>query len=315
LGLQPTHARVLPKGSIEARLDVAYSNVFEQGRSATNRLNLDMELMRAAFHVLYGLRDDLEFGVELPLYHTGGGFLDGFIQSFHKFFHLPNGGRDQIPDNQYNYRFFSGGNPIYDVPSQTLMLGDVAFRLKYRVAPDVSWQPGVAVFADLKLPTGSRSRGTGNNAVDFGIGLALEKSYKRVHGYLDMEYIVSGADGPLEDFMRNQMFAFATAVEITILDTWSAIVQLAGSTPLLTDAGFDSWDGVPMDLIVGFRGEEKGLIGGNDLIWQAGFSEDVLSSGPSVDFTAFFSLGVRFHPSKKVFNKDEWQARKPFGKR
>lgn len=289
-------------------MDFAYSNIFEQGMSATNQLNLDMELMRLAFHVLYGLRDDLEVGIELPLFHTGGGFLDAFIQGFHKFFHLPNGGRDNVPNNQYNYRFSSGGNLIYDVPSQQLMLGDIAFRIKYHVADDIAWQPAVAIFADVKLPTGSRSRGTGNNAVDFGVGLALEKSYKRLHGYLDMEYIVSGADGPLENFMRSQMFAFATAIEITILDTWSGIVQLAGSTPLLTGTGIDAWDGVPLDLIVGFRGEEKGLIGGHDLFWQAGFSEDVLSRGPSVDFTAFLSIGIRFHRPQRVFNKQQWLA-------
>ncbi len=95
------------------------------------------------------------------------------------------------------------------------------------------------------------------------------------------------------------MFAYAVAVEVTLLDTWSIIAQLAGSTPLLYNTGMSNWDDVPMDLIIGFRGCEPGLLGGHDLIWQAGFSEDVLSRGPSVDFTAFLSMGVRLHRSAK----------------
>jgi len=54
-----------------------------------------------------------------------------------------------------------------------------------------------------------------------------------------------------------------------------------------------------MNLVIGFRGGEPGLIAGNDLVWQVGFAEDILSTGPSVDFTVFTSLGVRFDLRKK----------------
>ena len=50
------------------------------------------------------------------------------------------------------------------------------------------------------------------------------------------------------------------------------------------------WDGAPLDLIVGVRGTE------DPIFWQVAFSEDVRAVGPSVDFTAFVSLGLRFKP-------------------
>lgn len=308
LGLTPTRARVLPEGSIETRLDWAYSSVFEQGTSATNRVTLDMEIMRLAAHMIYGLTSNFEVGIELPFYHSGGGFLDSFIQDFHRFFGLPNAGRETVFNNQYTYQFFSGGNLIYNVPSQSFMIGDITLRFKHHVVEETKSCPAMAWFADIKLPTGSPSRGTGSGAPDFGIGVALEKNYKRIHGYLDVEYVVVGGNDRIDAFMRQAMLAFAAAFEVSILDTWSGIVQLNGSSPLLAHTGMETWDGVPMNLIVGFRGEEPGLLGGRDLFWQAGFAEDILSSGPSVDFTAFLSLGIRFHKPKRVFNETQWLA-------
>lgn len=310
LGLTPTRATVLPEGTIEARLDWAYSSVFEQGQSSTNQVTLDMEMMRLGAHMLYGLTSNLEVGIELPFYHSGGGFLDSFIQDFHRFFGLPNGGRQNVPNNQYTYQFFSGGNLTYNVPSQSFMLGDITLRVKHHILEETKARPALAWFADIKLPTGSQSRGTGSGSPDFGIGIALEKNYKRIHGYLDVEYIVAGGNDRFDAFMRQAMLAFAAAFEVTILDTWSGIIQLNGSSPLLAHTGMETWDGVPMNLIVGFRGEEPGLLGGRDLFWQAGFAEDILSTGPSVDFTVFLSLGIRFHKPKRVFNQTQWLARK-----
>jgi hypothetical protein len=308
LGLTPKRATTLPLGTTEIRIDSAYSNIFEKGASATTRLNLDMELWRLALHLQYGIREDLEVGIEIPFFHTSGGFLDAFIQKFHRFFGLPNGGRDRVPNNQYHYEFYENGQLIYDAPSQRFNLGDVTLKLKHHVLDEGRYHPAVAWFADMKFPTGRNSKGLGNGAFDFGLGVALEKSYKRIHGYLNVEYIVTAADNILDNYMRHTMLAYATAFEVTLLDTWSVIIQLAGSTPLLTNTEIESWDGVPLDLVIGFRGCEKGLIGGHDLIWQAGFSEDVLSKGPSVDFTAFASIGIRFHRPQKVFNKDQWLA-------
>ena len=298
LGLEPARAVSLEKGNAEFRLDIAYSNIFEREASATNEMNLDMELMRLALHAVYGLTGDLDIGLEIPLFTTWGGFLDAFIQEFHKFFGLPNGGREFTQNDLYRYRFYSSGNLIYDAPQTNFSLGDLRLRLKKKLSDEKKFVPGLSLFADIKLPTGSGKHGISNEAFDFGLGLALEKSYKRVHGYLNAEYIVTGASTALEDFMRNYMLAYAAAVEVTLLDSWSVIAQVNGSTPLLANTGMESWDGVPLDLVIGFRGCEKEMFGRHDLIWQVGFSEDVLSEGPSVDFTAFISMGIRFNKNR-----------------
>ncbi len=293
LNLTPTRATVLPRDVLELRIDSAYSNIYESEANATNSVIEDMELWRLALHANYSVKDDLQIGLEVPFIQMWGGFLDGFVQAFHNAFGFPNAGRERVPDNQFTFQFGSNGQTIYNVSSQTLNLGDIVFHLKHHLLDEGRANPAVAWFFDLKFPTGQLSRGLGNGGMDVGLGLAIEKSYKRIHGYLNAGYYVSGRHDVIEDFSNQSFVSYAAAVEFTILPTWSVIAQVDSGSPILAHTGMDQWDGVPLDLVIGFRGEEPGLLWGNDLIWQAGFSEDATSGGPSIDFTAFLSLGCR----------------------
>ncbi len=309
LGLTPTRATVLPRDILEVRIDSAYSNAFETGQSATNSRIEDMEIWRLALNAKYSVRDDLELGVEIPFLQLWSGFLDPFIQDFHRFFGLPNAGRESWPNNQFNFRFGAGGQTIYQVTSQTMNLGDITFHLKNSVLDEGRANPAVAWFFDLKLPTGQRSKGLGSGMMDFGFGLVLEKSYKRVHGYLNAAYYVLNRDDALEPYLNMNVLDYCAGIEVTLLPTWSVIAQVNGGTPLGEGTGMDEWDGVPFDLVIGFKGEEDKLIFGNDLIWQVGFSEDATSKGPSVDFTVFLSLGLRFDAGRGMHYRGDWFAK------
>ena len=309
LSLKPMRAEVLPQGVLQVRIDSAYSNLFEQGNDGTSILDLDMELWRLSLNTAYGLRDDLELAIEIPLLHFNGGFLDAFVQDFHRFFHLPNGGRDRVPNNRFSYRFESGGQEIVDFPPADLGLGDIVVTLKQQMTGEDSDWPALAWFAQLKFPTGRGSRGFGSGTFNFGLGTALDATYKRLHGYFNTGYYVVTRDDALEPFVHSEVFAYMAAGELTLLPNWSLVVQLAGSTPMLKGTSIDAWNGVPLNLIIGFRGEERGAIGGGDFLWQVAFSEDVTGQGPSVDFTVFISLGVRFDLFGRARPVGDWLAR------
>jgi hypothetical protein len=142
--------------------------------------------------------------------------------------------------------------------------------------------------------------------------MCLDASWKRLHGYFNWGYYVIGGNSDFDDLMYNQMFAYSIAGEVSIIDTLSVLVQLNGSTPLLHGTGLDEWDGVPLDLVIGFKGEERDVLGEwGDLLWQFGFSEDVTSTGPSVDFTVYMSIGFRFDLNERRRPVGEWLAKKP----
>lgn len=311
LGLTPGRAEVLPEGTIEVRIDSAYTNIFERESNRGAALDLDLEYWRLAPWVTYGLRDDLQVGLEIPLVNFTGGFLDGFIQRFHKAFGFPNAGRESVPNGRYSFRFDAGGQTRFNYGTMPMGLGDVALHFKQQLTGEERDLPAMALFADIKFPTGEASRGLGNGSPDFGFGFAVESTWKRLHGYANVMGVATGGNNDYNDYMYGGMFAFMVAGELTLLPSWSLVVQLNGSTPLLAHAGLEDWDGVPLDLVVGFKGEEKKLLGGQDFIWQFGFAEDVTSVGPSPDFTVFLSLGLRFDIFGRSRPAGEWMARKP----
>ncbi len=310
LGLTPRRAEPLANGTLETRIDSAYSNMYEAQSSKTSSMDFDMELWRLALNMDYGVRNDMEVGIEIPMLHFNGGFLDRFIQEFHNFFHLPNGGRENVPNGRFSYRFSSGGRDLLNYSDMGLGLGDISFHVKNQLLGEDDDWPDLSWFAEIKLPTGKKSRGLGSGAMDFGVGSILGVSHKRVHGHVNVGLYVLGGNQSISNFMYNNMFAFSLAGEVTLLPTWSMIVQLDGSTPLFNSTSMDDWDGVPMNLIVGFRGEERSVIRNSDLIWQFGFSEDITSMGPSVDFTVFFSIGMRFDILGRHRPAGDWLAKK-----
>ncbi|MBI4126824.1 MAG: DUF3187 family protein [Deltaproteobacteria bacterium] len=293
LTLTPTGATTLERGEFQSVTHFAYSNIFERVVSGTTNLDMDMELMRLALDLRYGWHDRFDIGVEIPFLHFDGGFLDGFIDAYHRAFGFPRGGRERVTSDRFLYHFDDNGVTLFDLPSETFDVGDVTFRLKHHFIDEGRLMPAMAWFFDFKIPTGDEGRGLGNGHSDMGLGVALEKSIGRFHGYTNVAALtLSGRDG-LEGYQYNQQFVYVIAGEITLLENLSVIAQLNGGTPLLKGTTTHIWNGVPLDLVIGFKGEERDFFDQHDLIWQVAFAEDVTSRGPSVDFTAYLSIGVR----------------------
>lgn len=305
LGLTPQRAKTIEKGDLELKLAAAYSNIFEKGKTGTDELFIDMELLRLGFNLNYGIREGMEVGMELPFYHDWHGFLDSFIQKFHSFFGFPNGGREAYPNNEYHYYLKRNGRDIFNYPPQTFSIGDLSLSFKNEIFPEKKYSPLISWFTELKFPTGDEKGGVSNGGFDFGLGVLLDKNYKRIHGYLNVEYIVIGGGDIFGSDIHDANLGFAAGLEVSIIPTLSVLAQINGSTPMYNGTGKDVYEGIPLDLVIGFRGEEERLIANSDLIWQFGFGEDVTAIGPSVDFTVFASIGSRIHlKDRRLKTKD-----------
>ena len=299
LNLTPTRAKVLPKGEAEVRIDNTYSNVFEQGVSSTNSVLLDMEILRTALQFNYGVFEDMELGVEIPFLHFDGGFLDAFIQKYHNFFGFPNGGRENVPNGEFHYYFTKNGSTIYNVPELNFGLSDISLNFKYNVVHEEALMPAISWMFYFKIPTGKPSRGTGSGSPDFGFGAALEKSYKRLHGYFNAAYFVDcGMDNPMQDYIYNYYFSYLLGGGLSVSRVVDLVVQLNGGTPLLNGTNMTPWDSFPMDIQFGVRGENDLARSETSKIraieWMLGFTEDINPDGPSIDFTVFASIGMKF---------------------
>ena len=305
--LDPVRALTLPDGVLEMQVNSAYSNMYEYDFNKTYNLNMDMELWRVDWLFTYGLLPGMDVGLDLPFLHMNGGFMDAFIQDYHHFFGFPNGGRNFIPNGIFNDRLSENGSPKYLVGPQDLNLGDITVFIKNLVTDEGEKMPAVAWRFGFKIPTGDQRKGMGSGNPGFGFGLAAEKSIQRVHGYLNLNYLEDGGNNALSGLMNMEYFDFSLAGEYSFSNHVGGILQLTGGTPRLKGTGMVTWDGVPMDFIVGVRGDELWGRFADPFFWQVGFSEDILSEGPSVDFTVYLSVGVRFDTKHREFYKgDMW---------
>lgn len=307
VNLNPDRAQVLIPGLLEVRVDSAYSNIFERAANRTYFENLDMELWRLGWTATYGLGKGFEGGIEIPLLHMNGGYLDAFIQDYHDFFGFPNGGRDQVQNGIFNYFIAENSQFLYRVGPQALNVGDITLFMKHQILHEDNALPALAWRFGFKFPSGDPDKGMGSGNPGFGFGMAAEKSYKKLHGYLNCNYLVEGGNEAIENLTETESFDFMVSGEWSFSDRVSALVQLNGGTPRLKGTGLEDWDGVPMDFIVGLKGDAFWGKVANPFFWEFGFAEDILAEGPSVDFTVYVTVGIRFFPGKvELYKGNMW---------
>lgn len=307
VNLFPDRAQSLSPGLFEIRIDNAYSNLYERGTSTGNNINLDMELQRMGLMLHYSFYPTWEVTAEIPLLSFHGGFLDGFVQNFHDFFGFPNGGREQVANRIFVYEVTSNGR-TYAPTEQRWHLGDVTFTSKHQILEEGVQPFNLAWRAAFKIPSGETEKGLGSGNPGFGLGIALDKSFWRFKGYLNLNYLLEGGNESLPEMLGQTYFDFTTAVAFGFSRRASLIVQLTGGTARLSGTDLEVWNGVPLDFIVGFTGEIP-LSGPESLfVWQVGFSEDIRAVGPSIDFTVFTSLGFRFPVGGKRGYKGDFVA-------
>lgn len=285
----------LNRGQFETELATTFSNTFEFSPFTTTQVNMDMESWRTALTCGYGVREDLDVKLEIPIISNGGGFLDGFIQWYHNLFGLPNGGRDRAADGSFSYAVTQGGTSLVNHGSQPAGLSDITLRAKFLFTDHVRLPFDLAVATHLKLPTGQKSAGLGSGHLDGGISLLAHKAFRQFHLNTHVGGIFLGGHDGLDPILNSVLFSFGQSFEYQFVDGFSTIVQLTGNTSAFHDSGTADLADIVLDLNVGFAGAfslGKGLV--DEFYYQAAFSEDVMGSGPSTDFSILLMTGVRY---------------------
>jgi hypothetical protein len=296
LALPMESATTLNRGEFETELATTFSNTFEFSPFTATQVNLDMESWRTALTLGYGITESLDVKLEVPIISNGGGFLDSFIQEYHNLFGLPSGGRDRIADGSFSYSINQGGTALVNHGSQPAGLSDINLRAKYSLSEHVRLPFDLAVSAHLKLPTGQKSAGLGSGHVDGGIGIHAHKDFfRQFHSHTHVGAIFLGGHDGLDPLLREFVFSFGQSFEWQFVDGFSAIVQLTGNTSAFHGVDAAELSEIVLDLNVGFAGAftlGKGLV--DEFYYQASFSEDVMSSGPSTDFSVLLLTGIRY---------------------
>lgn len=284
----------LNRGQFATTLNTTFSNIFEYDQTGNTQLTLDMELWRTAVDVTYGLTDKIDVKIEIPMMSNAGGFLDSFIQWYHTTLGVPNGGRQLVASNQFTYTVSQNGTTLINYNSCGLCLSDMSIRFKYQIDQKLlPWD--LAIAPVVKLPTGAKSHGFGSGRFDGGLSFLAQKSLKRFHLTTQLGLGVLGGHETLDPILRSTYFSFGQSLEFQINDAIAVIGQLTGQTGAFHNVDGSPLSSVVLDLNIGFAGnmtlEHSWL---DEFTYQLSFGEDVLGLGPSVDFSAFLSVGMRY---------------------
>lgn len=274
-------ARVLPRGAGELRatLDVANEYVAE-GRCGDECILLDGETTRLRLAYGYGF-GTWDVRLEVPLLEQGGGFLDGWIQDWHGWFGLPNGGREVATDGRYEYSYQRDDAPLLHVADGGRDVGDVTLGAGASLSPDA------ALRAMVKAPTGeaeSLSGGNAGAALWLDLALPLPTGWD---GYAALGASVNDQSDVLAG-LQNRIVAFGGfGVLLPVTTAVRVHAQVQAHSPLYDGSALSplARAGVPLTLGLQLRTGPRTRL-------DLGFQEDPSVNG-SPDFAAYLALTWR----------------------
>ncbi len=164
-------AELTPAGHVQFQAAFDLTNNSKLADSASESISLDGETYRLAFSVRFGLSDQLEAGIEIPLVFQRGGLLDDFIIGWHELLGLPTGERNAMPINQLDYSHRFQGQESIAVRSDQQGLGDVRLFAATRLYGAEDGPRELSLHASLELPTGDSSQLMGSGSTDLSLSL------------------------------------------------------------------------------------------------------------------------------------------------
>ncbi len=211
-----TTPALLQAGSWGASLAQDVASNYTVSSTTHEQILLDGEQYRWTLTGRYGLTDRLEVGLELPVVLQGGGFLDSFIIDWHRFWGLPQGGRDSAPHNRLLYRYVKDGVQRLNMTHAAGGLGDISLLAGYRLYEQRQDEDHdlLAIRTQLKLPTGNSNDLLGSGSVDLAIFLTGSMNRSTEWGTLGLFASAGGmvsSNGEILKQQRNNLIGFGAA--------------------------------------------------------------------------------------------------------
>lgn len=280
---EPGNASILVKGRGEAGLfvDIASSDINEA--SSRETLLLDGEVYRTTLAARYGLGERFEAGVEVPFIGHNGGEFDSFIEGWHDFFNLPQGGRKEAPHNRLAYRYTQNGSEKLTVDDSSFGIGDIRLTGGYQLYRSDDPRPrAVSLRGSLKLPTGDSDRLQGSGSVDTALWIDASDDYTLSTGHLTLFGSAGGmvmTQGDVLSDQQRNLAAFGTIGTGWAPTEWIAfILQLSGHTPFYDGSDLKELSSNSLQLHIGGTLKLPG-----SLLMDIAVSEDVsVNTAPDV---------------------------------
>ena len=215
---------VLPSGGLKLRLYLNDTNEYTAHANDSEAIILDGEVTQLSYDLHYGITDHWEAGLFVPVLSQGGGVLDTVIQGWHRLWGLPNGGREDVPKNAYQYQYTLNGQQLLNVNQGSVTFGDIRLSTGYQIADHL------VARAMLQLPTGDASHLSGNGAFGGAAwldgGLPLGGYFSRLTLYGSAGYSYTGSGDVLPGMQEHGLPFGSVGMGLRITPNWDARLQV-----------------------------------------------------------------------------------------
>lgn len=150
-----------------AGMDIFWGSTALAQEQGNEELLVDAETREARVTLQGAITDRIAWQLQVPYRYTGGGNLDGFIDSWHDFFGLAEGARPLLHRDQTNIVYARSGVRDPDIRSSASGLADIQAALGYSV--HASADSAIMAWLSVELPTGDEDKLTGNGATDVSL--------------------------------------------------------------------------------------------------------------------------------------------------
>jgi hypothetical protein len=263
-------------------LALDYASTIEYNQLPTASYVLDSELLRLRLRVARDLSRRAFLQLDTDLAGAYDGFLDGFLDHYHRLLGIDIPERQKRPRDAFLYEITLPGRPTIERRSSGLFLGDVRAGLGMRLTPKLQ------TLLSITLPTATGPDGYGRGTVSANLlnSLRLVLAPRVIYeGSLGLGY--SPTHGELASVERTVFVAASSGLRYRFWGRQSLYANLFIHSPYYRRTSLPSLDRRELGLDFGWllatrRGPE----------WRIGMTEDPEPGGPAVDLT--FRLGVGF---------------------
>ncbi|HLF09902.1 MAG TPA: DUF3187 family protein [Gammaproteobacteria bacterium] len=153
---------------------VEVGNHYRLSRRGNDVLVLDGETLRTTLAFTHGFAERWAVGAELPHYQLSGGVLDDLIDGWHSAFGMPDGGRNNRPEDELLFLIGDQAGVFFELDRRQRGFGDVQLKLARAIGPD----QGFVVQGTVKVPTGDEGMLAGSGSADWSLTLLRSRELR-----------------------------------------------------------------------------------------------------------------------------------------
>jgi thioredoxin-related protein len=290
LTIRPRAPSTLGKGQYEGSFWATWVNVFDLENDVgdpDNQFFLDFESLQTVLALSYGITDTLEIEGEFQTRSRFGGHMDGFIEGFHDLFGIDQGGRLDVPRDDFSIHLTpEDGREAVSLDSRDrgVFSQTLGVSFQHNITCGTSRLPALAYSVSARYEMNDDDAFGDSNDLDVGFSASVSRRFGKFYAYGTLGYAWFGRDNFRGLELADNQWTILVAGEWRIFARQSLIVQLLVTEGQVED--FGAFSEQSNEITLGYKWEvrDRGIL-------EVALIENIISfdNSPDLGFHAGYS--------------------------